>query len=512
MSIATHTLPKAAMHPPKSRPPWEGESRAMFGVRLVLVVLLLGCLGLFLARASLALCLAAVAGCIGLVLVALHPTLAVYALAFTIPFGSLSAVSLGALTVGPSELVLTILAAAWLLRMAARRQVRITRSWLTLFVALYVGTLLISVFPTRNLGPAVKELSKWVEFLLLYLYVAGVSRESEQQGIVAALLLAGMLEGLLGIYQFLRGVGPPGFILLGRYMRAYGTFEQPNPFGGYMGLLLPLAYVTVITQGRSAWLALKRGVPWLALFWCLAVAASLIMGAALVMSWSRGALLGLGVGIALLALALARAWLGRKFILSAVAIGLLLLLLAAPEHLSLTSSAPVSLYSRLTDTLQYVGAANLADIEITDENFAVIERAAHWLAAWRMFEQHPWLGVGPGQYADVYPSVALPRWQDPLGHAHNYVLNVMAEGGLVGLAAYLLLTVGALWMAWRAGWQRRGWPRAVAWGVLGMMGHLLAHNMFDNLYVHGMYLLVAIALGLLVSGEPVAPAPNPSIL
>jgi O-antigen ligase len=193
--------------------------------------------------------------------------------------------------------------------------------------------------------------------------------------------------------------------------------------------------------------------------------------------------------------------------LGVAAIGLLLLLTFTPGRLSPSAPTPGGLLSRLTDTLQYAGARDLADIKINDDNFAVIERAAHWLAAWRMFETHPWLGVGTGQYASIYPSVALPRWQDPLGHAHNYFLQVLAEGGLLGLAAYLVLMLAALSMAWRAAWRERGWPRTVAWGVLGMLGHLLAHNTFDNLYVHGMYLLVAMALGMLA---PLALAPEAS--
>ena len=34
-------------------------------------------------------------------------------------------------------------------------------------------------------------------------------------------------------------------------MRAYGTFEQPNPFGGYLGLHLPLA-VALVCYGLAA--------------------------------------------------------------------------------------------------------------------------------------------------------------------------------------------------------------------------------------------------------------------
>lgn len=469
--------------------------------------LILGLLAVFLARASLASCAVVVLGSIGLVLAMLRPTLALYALAFTVPFGSLRELSIGGVTIGASELVLAILMVAWLARMAARRQVRCTRSRFTLVVVAYLATLTISVGPARNLVPALKELSKWLEFLLLYLFVASSPSQGERKGLLAALLAAGTLQGMLGIYQFTRQVGPPGFILFGRYMRAYGTFAQPNPYGGYLGLLLPLAYATVLSDGRAAWQALQRHNPWPAALWCLAAVASVIMGVALVMSWSRGALLGLGVGMALVLLALARARLGRGVWLGVAAIGLLLLLTFTPGRLSPSAPTPGGLLSRLTDTLQYAGARDLADIKINDDNFAVIERAAHWLAAWRMFETHPWLGVGTGQYASIYPSVALPRWQDPLGHAHNYFLQVLAEGGLLGLAAYLVLMLAALSMAWRAAWRERGWPRTVAWGVLGMLGHLLAHNTFDNLYVHGMYLLVAMALGMLA---PLALAPEAS--
>jgi putative inorganic carbon (hco3(-)) transporter len=99
----------------------------------------------------------------------------------------------------------------------------------------------------------------------------------------------------------------------------------------------------------------------------------------------------------------------------------------------------------------------------------------------------------------VYPSVAVPRWEDPLGHAHNVLLNVMAEGGLLALASYLGLMVAAVCATWRAARSARGWRRGVALGALGMMGHLLAHNMVDNLYVHEMYLLVAMLLGMAVA-------------
>jgi O-antigen ligase len=125
---------------------------------------------------------------------------------------------------------------------------------------------------------------------------------------------------------------------------------------------------------------------------------------------------------------------------------------------------------------------------------------AHWVAAIRMWELSPWLGVGPGNYAVVYPEVRLPRWEEALGHAHNVYLNVLGESGLVGLAFFLALWVAVLvWVARRfVGWRRQGadWQAALAIGVIGVLVHLSVHNFFDNLFVQGMQLHVALWLAL----------------
>jgi O-antigen ligase len=114
-----------------------------------------------------------------------------------------------------------------------------------------------------------------------------------------------------------------------------------------------------------------------------------------------------------------------------------------------------------------------------------------------MFSDHPWLGVGIGNYAVAYPAYALPRWYEPLGHAHNYYLNMAAEAGLMGLTAYLV--AGAVVFIWVVRRIRdwRAWPQALAIGVLGVLTHLSVHNLFDNLYVQHMILHLALLLGAL---------------
>ncbi|MFP3897214.1 MAG: O-antigen ligase family protein [Anaerolineales bacterium] len=469
---------------------WVGDSsprlyrlRPLLG-RLLLLCLLCVC-GLFLGRAPLITCLVLVFGGAAGVLLLLRPSLGLYLLAFTVPFGSLWEFQFGGVTFGPSEAVLLTMFGSWLLHVMAFRRTVLRGAPLLWAVGLYVGAMLLSVWPASSMMAAFKPLAKWIAFGLLYLFVARALDGHGRRALVGALLLAGICQGALGIYQFVQQKGPEGFVLMGRYMRAHGTFSQPNPFGGYVGLLLPVAYTIFFGLWQRAWS--RREVPLLAL-WSVAAVASVVLLTALVMSWSRGALLGFVAGLALVGLGLGRrAW-------AVVLVVLFLILLLAPYVLPLL---PMDLVRRFSDLVHYLGR-DLTAIEITDENFAIVERVAHWQAAWRMFAARPWLGVGTGQYVTTYGSVAPPRWQDPLGHAHNYYLHVLAEGGLVGLASYLTLLAAALVGVWRRVGEGDGWSVSLSLGVLGMLAHLSVHNLFDNLYVHEMYLLVAVLLGLVL--------------
>jgi O-antigen ligase len=118
-----------------------------------------------------------------------------------------------------------------------------------------------------------------------------------------------------------------------------------------------------------------------------------------------------------------------------------------------------------------------------------------------MFAAHPLLGVGIGNYSAAYPAYHPRGWYAALAHAHNYYINIAAESGVVGLAAYMLFVGSALWYSCAT--IRRVSDRFYAAAALGVLGALITtsfHNLFDVLYVHG---LVAL-LGLLVALVPIA--------
>jgi putative inorganic carbon (HCO3(-)) transporter len=399
-------------------------------------------------------------------------------------------VSVGVMNVGATEALVALVLAAWLMGMVVRRQIRVTWPPLTLPLLIFWGVLVLSSLNSTSLQHSIKEIVKWTEVLILYLLVANEMVGRWSRALVFVVLSTGALAAMQGIYQFLFQAGPEGFILFGRFMRAYGTFEQPNPYAGYLGLTLPLAVGLVLAAVFPA----RGRVEGRWLIWATGCGA--VMLAALAMSWSRGAWLGFAAALLAMALAVV-ARRGRIAILAVVFAGLLAYILLAGG----ISLIPPSIVQRFSDFAPYLGIVDVRGVEITDANFAVLERMAHWQSALSMWTENPWLGVGIGNYEPVYYKYALPNWPLPLGHAHNYYLNIAAETGVLGLAAYLFLWGAALLGVWRAARRASGWYWGVALGVLGVLVHLSVHNFFDNLFVHSMYLQIAILLGIRTADE-----------
>ncbi len=415
-----------------------------------------------------------------------RPQLGVLLVALSVPFGSLRQVRLGVMNVGVTELLVALVLAAWLVRKLARRELSVEWPSLTLPLVLFLAVLCLTALGSASLQHSIKEIVKWVEVLALYVLVANEVSRRWRRVLVAVLLGTGALAAIQGIAQFMFQLGPEEFVLFGRFMRAYGTFEQPNPYAGYLGLTLPVAvgmiFAGFVTTGEripTRWLVWAGGT-------------GVLMAAALVMSWSRGAWLGAAAALGVMVIAVvARS--GRAAVLGLVFVLLLAYLVLA----SGLSFLPPSVVQRFSDFVPYLGVVDVRGMEVTDANYAVLERMAHWQSAMDMWTDHPWLGVGIGNYEVAYAQYALPQWSLPLGHAHNYYLNIGAEAGFLGMLAYLGLWAVALLQSWRAARTASGWTWGVALGVLGVLVHLSVHNVFDNLFVHAMYLQLAILLGLI---------------
>jgi O-antigen ligase len=298
-------------------------------------------------------------------------------------------------------------------------------------------------------------------------------------------MLAGAaVEALMGGVQFLLGLGPETFAI-GVFMRAYGTFEQPNPYAGYLGTLIPLGLALLLARpGR--WM---RG-------YLLSVC--LLSIAAVGMSLSRGAWVGIGLAIAVMALF----WSQRSRILLATGA----IAVAPLGALAFLNVLPGEVAARLATALDFFRFIDARQEVVNPQNWAVVERVAHWQAALDMIGDHPLLGVGAGNYPAAYENYFLPGWTEALGHAHNLYLNLAAETGIPGALIYVAFVATALiytmrWLARSPRFALRtshsyALHRAVLLGVLGALVASSVHNLFDSLFVHSMSVLLGMVLAL----------------
>lgn len=469
-------------------PPLSLDSR----IRQLLLVAAITALGLALAWLPITGAVLLLGGAVFLILLLLRPILSLYLLIPIIPFSSLLAVPLGDFKAGLMEIVLALGLVAWLLQMLARQKIIIPAAPLLWPFLLFLGGVGLSWLNALSIGASLIETAKWVEMLALYLLVVALLPARHIRWVLAVIMLTGIAQAGLGLYQFIFKVGPPGFLLFGgRFLRAYGTFAQPNPYAGYLGLVLPLALsLTIWAFQDFDWKdkASNKNLP-AQIFFGLAL---VLLLAALFATQSRGAWVGFAVA-AIVTLGVRSKQTAMLMITLAVVAALAAL--AGSFDWGLANSNAVT--QRLVDALGIATIADISTIEVNDANFATIERLAHWQAARDMWRDHLWLGVGFGNYAVIYPVYALGRWLDPLGHAHNYLLNIGAEAGLVGITAYLIFWILTFRVSLLALSGSTGFNRAVIAGGLGTLVHLHIHNFFDNLYVQGMYLHLSIILALI---------------
>lgn len=102
-------------------------------------------------------------------------------------------------------------------------------------------------------------------------------------------------------------------------------------------------------------------------------------------------------------------------------------------------------------------------------------RARLWTEAWETWRIHPWRGSGLGQPSAEVLYAAPDGSEQLLTDAHNILLNLGAQAGMLGASAFLCLVGCLLW---------RGRPvlklRAMWWGLLLAVGYLGIGGSFED--------------------------------
>ena len=428
-----------------------------------------------------------------------EPTFGLVALIVIAPFTPYAKINIAPL-LDTGQILFGIWFAAYLLRALFLRKVgkgegERGKSPLLPFLILFIFIATLSFFPAISFKDWLDETLKWVVILVLYLAVANERDPRKRALIIGAIVFSAAFQGIVGLIEYTRGYGPPEFNIPGtRFYRAYGTFEQPNPFGGYMGLVWPIVAGVALGLWRAAIFAPRAtnhaphlNAPHL-IKAILVTLITLLAASGVITSGSRGGLLGLVAAVAIMGLALVAK--------PERIIGLVGLMGLAAFALNLI---PQTLVAQANSFLNEYGSLDVRGIYLTKVNFSNVERLAHWQVGLDMMRDYPWFGIGFGNYEPVYEHYRLLYWVNALGHAHNYYINIFAETGVFGFVAYLVLWVAIFVRTWQKSRQLSviSCQSAIAIGLLGTWTHLTVHHFVDNLYVANNFILIGILLGLL---------------
>src|SRR5690606_27375642 len=95
--------------------------------------------------------------------------------------------------------------------------------------------------------------SEWLKWVQIALLIAICLDLATWELLVFALVTAGVANGIIGVYEYFGGSGALHLVVNETHFRAFGTFGQPNPFGGFMGLIAPVALMAALGYGVRLW-------------------------------------------------------------------------------------------------------------------------------------------------------------------------------------------------------------------------------------------------------------------
>jgi len=525
--------------------------------------------GLLIARLPLTYSLALIGGSVLLIAALLEPLVGLLIM-IAIGLAEPLLAAAGLLPVPYSQVIFLLFAGAWLARGILKHEIRWPSLPITIFFFTYLVACALSVYFHQPVSPkdAATELWKWAQMYIIAGIIYDSAGRSKLGWVLAIVLGVGVIEAGIGLWQFqFRGHGPAGFEILGNHYRAYGTLEQPNPFGGFMGVVWPIAAMLTVYAGLTLFRRLfatsrtstviprsalrdrsfgstvhdeeslaypikeldteelhtnringSERLPFVSqslkqpnaqhslLIFITTATATVAVATlgALFLSFSRGSWLGAAAAAG----AMLVFWPKRRWLGIALAGGSLIAFLALYQF----GLLPASISNRFADVGDFLQVYDVRGVHINDTNFAIVERLAHWQAAINMANAQPLFGVGFGNYDPAYQTYRLAAWQYGLGHAHNIYLNVLAETGVVGLLAYLFFWLGISALTIRAISQNStsSLNRALAIGLLGCWVHLATHQILDNLYVGNIPLYLGALFGILciIVERPSVPNPN----
>jgi hypothetical protein len=76
---------------------------------------------------------------------------------------------------------------------------------------------------------------------------------------------------------------------------------------------------------------------------------------------------------------------------------------------------------------------------------SLLYRLEYWQSTLAMITDHPWLGCGPGNFQQYYPLYKLPEASETIGDPHNFLMEIWATTGTLGVLVFVVFLAGVIW-------------------------------------------------------------------
>ncbi len=353
-------------------------------------------------------------------------------------------------------------------------------SLLALWAIMFISTL-TSVQPEFSLwGNIYKNqgLLTWTHYLLFFFLLTLFLRDKKQwQMLINWSIAIASLVSLVAVWQMLEH----DFAF-----RAAATLNNSNFLAAYLVLITPVTFAVFLLK-RSWWLG----------------SAAVLQFFALLFTQTRGGYLGMIIAVSVFAILYFSKENSRRakraagvFLATGILIGLIVF---TPLGQKIQSKLP-----------------NFADRFLSMQSIkgSSAPRLEAWRAGWQGILDKPLLGYGPENFFVAYDThyngfldndlvpIELSPWEAWFDKAHNFIFDIGATTGLLGLFAYIVMFFLPIWLlAKRLRIMNHG-SRVISVGLIAALTGYLTQNLlgFDTT-VPGIYLMLLLAYSVFLTQQ-----------
>ncbi|MFH0952231.1 MAG: O-antigen ligase family protein [Patescibacteria group bacterium] len=405
-----------------------------------------------------------------------RPFIGLLAIVVALPFEYYGSLEIGGLTLRVSQVLLVVTLIAWLADGLARRRLLIRRQPLLIPIVILLLINILSLTQAVNLQRGLVYLVATVITMVFGLLIAQLLTNKKQAVLVVrVLLIITFLVTAFGLFQFVGDlIGLPQSLTGLReqytkevfgFPRIQGTALEPLYFVNFLILPLTLAFAFLLSREKV------MSTLWLSAIFLLGVIN-------VVLALSRAGYVAVAVSLFIVgAYYIKKLLTPRQFI-----IALLVVLITTAVFIrvfGLTEDTDISLSKFSHHAVNVFEGASYSD------------RVTTYTYAWDLFREHPWLGIGIGNFGPVV--AAQPLIEPVTGWliVNNIFLEIATEIGIFGLLTFLLMLLLLFLRSLKAlRATAPGWLRTALIGSLAaFIGVLVQYQTFSILFIMHIWFL-----------------------